>query len=565
MLNMQSKEQEIFASDHILLTVENRLQLWEKNTVCMRLWNMDPTIWKQKPEENVELSNRLGWLNLPSLMQDYINELKDFADEVKKDFNNIVLLGMGGSSLAPEVFFKTFGKKKGYPALKVLDSTHPLSVRKILDNFDLKKTLFIVSSKSGGTTETMSFFYEFYNALMMFGANPGNHFIAITDKGSSLEMLARDKKFRKTFITPGEVGGRYSALTYFGLVPAALIGADIDSLLKNAEHMEKNSSKNTDISSNEGFRLGALLGELNLIKKDKLTFFVSPSISSFPSWIEQLVAESTGKDGKGIIPVILEPPGDSEVYGNDRVFIYYRLKNDDNVQYDSIIEKLKNTGFPVVTIHLDGLYDLGKEIYKWEIATAMAGSVLAINPFDQPNVQLAKTLANESMEEYKRTGILPLEEPAIIYENISLFGNFTSSDIKKAFNEFVSQAVEGDYFAIQSFMPYSDDLDKSIVKLKIVLRDKFHLAVTSGYGPRFLHSTGQLHKGDGNKGLFIQFTSDAVNDLDVLGRGYSFGTLITAQAQGDLKALRNNGRKVISIYLSGKLKDHIDYLTSLLN
>ena len=562
---MQNKGQEIFASDHILLTVENRLQLWKKNTVCMRLWNMGPTIWKQKPEENVELSNRLGWLNLPSFMQDYINELKDFADEVKKDFNKIVLLGMGGSSLAPEVFFKTFGKKKGFPALKVLDSTHPLSVRKILDNFDLKKTLFIVSSKSGGTTETMSFFYAFYNALMMFGANPGNHFIAITDKGSSLEMLARDKKFRKTFITPGEVGGRYSALTYFGLVPAALIGADIDSLLKNAEHMEKNSSKNTDISSNEGFRLGALLGELNLIKKDKLTFFVSPSISSFPSWIEQLVAESTGKDGKGIIPVILEPPGDSEVYGNDRVFIYYRLKNDDNVQYDSIIEKLKNTGFPVVTIHLDGLYDLGKEIYKWEIATAMAGSVLAINPFDQPNVQLAKTLANESMEEYKRTGILPLEKPAIIYENISLFGNFTSSDIKKAFNEFVSQAVEGDYFAIQSFMPYSDDLDKSIVKLKIVLRDKFHLAVTSGYGPRFLHSTGQLHKGDGNKGLFIQFTSDAVNDLDVPGRGYSFGTLITAQAQGDLKALRNNGRKVISIYLSGKLKDHIDYLTSLLN
>jgi glucose-6-phosphate isomerase len=562
---MQNKGQEIFASDHILLTVENRLQLWKKNTVCMRLWNMDPTIWKQKPEENVELSNRLGWLNLPSFMQDYINELKDFADEVKKDFNNIVLLGMGGSSLAPEVFFKTFGKKKGFPALKVLDSTHPLSVRKILDNFDLKKTLFIVSSKSGGTTETMSFFYAFYNALMMFGANPGNHFIAITDKGSSLEMLARDKKFRKTFITPGEVGGRYSALTYFGLVPAALIGADIDSLLKNAEHMEKNSSKNTDISSNEGFRLGALLGELNLIKKDKLTFFVSPSISSFPSWIEQLVAESTGKDGKGIIPVILEPPGDSEVYGNDRVFIYYRLKNDDNVQYDSIIEKLKNTGFPVVTIHLDGLYDLGKEIYKWEIATAMAGSVLAINPFDQPNVQLAKTLANESMEEYKRTGILPLEKPAIIYENISLFGNFTSSDIKKAFNEFVSQAVEGDYFAIQSFMPYSDDLDKSIVKLKIVLRDKFHLAVTSGYGPRFLHSTGQLHKGDGNKGLFIQFTSDAVNDLDVPGRGYSFGTLITAQAQGDLKALRNNGRKVISIYLSGKLKDYIDYPTSLLN
>jgi hypothetical protein len=454
---------------------------------------------------------------------------------------------------------------QGYPALKVLDSTHPLSVRQILDNYNLSKTLFIVSSKSGGTTETMSFFYAFYNALLMFGADQGNHFIAITDKGSSLELLARDKKFRKTFITPGEVGGRYSALTYFGLVPAALIGADIDSLLKNAEQMKKNSGKNSDISFNEGFKLGALLGELNLVKKDKLTFFVSPSISSFPSWIEQLVAESTGKEGKGITPVILEPPGDAKVYGNDRVFIYYRLKSDDNAQYDSNIEKLKNAGFPVVIIHLDGLYDLGKEIYKWEIATAMAGSVMEINPFDQPNVQLAKTLANVSMEEYIETGTLPLEKPAIIHDNMSLFGKFTSYDIKQAFNEFVSQAVEGDYFGIQSFLPYSEDFDTSINKLKMVLRDKFHLAVTSGYGPRFLHSTGQLHKGDGNTGLFVQFTSDAVNDLDVPDRGYSFGTLITAQAQGDLKALRNNSRRVISIHLSGNLKDQIDYLTSLLN
>jgi len=562
---MQNKGQEIFVADNILSAVENRLQLWGKNNACVRLWNLDPTLWKQKPQENVELSNRLGWLNLPSLMQDFINELKDFADDIKKEFDNILLLGMGGSSLAPEVYFNTFGKKPGYPALKVLDSTHPLSVRKMLDNFNLNRTLFIVSSKSGGTTETMSFFYVFYDTLSKSGANPGNNFIAITDKGSSLEKLALDKKFRKIFITPGEVGGRYSALTYFGLVPAALIGADIDSLLKKAEKMENNSRNNSDIGLSEGFRLGALLGELNLIKKDKLTFFVSPSISSFPSWIEQLVAESTGKEGKGIIPVISEPPGEAEVYGNDRIFIYFRLKSDNNTSLDRNIEKLLNAGFPVVILHLDDLYDLGKEIYKWEIVTAMAGSIMEINPFDQPNVQLAKTLANESMEKYKKTGLLPLEKPAIIQGNIALYGKFSSSDIKKAFNEFVSQSVEGDYFAIQSFLPYSDGIDKSIDKLKMVLRDKFHLAVTSGYGPRFLHSTGQLHKGDGNKGLFIQFTSEAVNDLDVPGRGYSFGTLITAQAQGDLKALRNNGRRAISIHLSGKLEDHIDYLTSLLN
>jgi glucose-6-phosphate isomerase len=562
---MPNKGQEIFAGDHILLAVENRLESWKKNNVCARLWNLDPTLWKQKPEENIELSNRLGWLNLPSLMQDYLNELKDFAEEVKINFDNILLLGMGGSSLAPEVFFKTFGGKKGYPGLTVLDSTHPLSVRRIFDNYNLERTLFIISSKSGGTTETMSFFYAFYHALLISCTDPGNQFIAITDKDSSLEMLAQKKRFRKIFITPGEVGGRYSALTYFGLVPAALIGADVGSLLKKAEQMEKNSSKNSDILLSEGFRLGALLGELNIRKKDKITFFVSPLISSFPSWIEQLIAESTGKEGKGIVPVILEPLGDLDVYGNDRFFIYIRLKNDDNTQYDDKIEKLKNTGTPVVIIHLDDLYDLGKEIYKWEIATAMTGSVLEINPFNQPNVQLAKTLANESMEEYKKTGMLPLEKPAIIQKNISLFGKLTSSDIKKAFNEFVSQANEGDYVAIMSFLPYSDDVDSSIEKLKMVIRDKYHIAVTSGYGPRFLHSTGQLHKGDGNKGLFIQLTSDAVNDLDVPGQGYSFGTLITAQAQGDLKALRNNGRRVISVHLESKLNDHIDYLTSLLN
>jgi transaldolase / glucose-6-phosphate isomerase len=562
---MQSKGQEIYAGDHIRSAVENRLRAWKKNNACYRLWDMDPTLWKQSPAEDIELSNRLGWLNLPSLMQKHLGQLNEFAEEIKKEFDNIVLLGMGGSSLAPEVFSKTFGKKKGYPALKVLDSTHPLSVRSILDNYNLNKTLFVVSSKSGGTTETMSFFYAFYESLSKSDSNPGKHFIAITDEGSSLDILARDKNFRKIFITPGEVGGRYSALTYFGLVPAALIGIDIVALLKNSEQMENSSSKNADILISEGFRLGALLGELNLRKIDKLTFLVSPSISSFPSWIEQLVAESTGKEGKGIIPVILEPIGDVDVYSKDRVFIYYKFKDDDNLQYDNLIEQFKSAGFPVVIIYLDELYDLGKEIYKWEIATAMAGSVLEINPFDQPNVQLAKSLANESMEEYKKTGMLPLEKPAIIQGDISLFGKFISSDIKQAFNEFVSQSGEGDYFAIQSFLPFTEELDSSIDQFKIVLRNKFRLAVTSGYGPRFLHSTGQLHKGDGNKGLFIQFTSDAVNDLDVTGRGYSFNTLITAQAQGDLKALRNNGRRVIRIHLSGNIKDHIDYLTSLLN
>jgi transaldolase / glucose-6-phosphate isomerase len=561
---MQSNGSGVFAGNNILSAVDNRLQSWGRNNVLAKLWDLDPTLWKQKPEENVELANRLGWLNLPSLMQNHTKELEEFSDEIRKTFNNIVLLGMGGSSLAPEVFYKTFGKKKGFPTLTILDSTHPLSVRRILDNYNLNDTLFIVSSKSGGTTETMSFFYTFYDAIAKSSTSPGNNFIAITDKGSSLELIAQEKRFRRIFITPDDVGGRYSVLTYFGLVPAALIGVDVNALLKNAEKMEKSCSKDSDILLCEGFRLGALLGELNLIKKDKITFIVSPSLSSFPSWIEQLVAESTGKEGKGILPVISEPSGDLNVYGDDRAFVYYKLKNDDNNYQDITIQNLKKAGFPVVIIYLDDLYDLGKEFYKWEIATAMAGSILSINPFDQPNVQLAKTLANESMEQYKKTGKLPVETPALIHNNISIFGKFKSTEIKTAFIEFVSQASEGDYFTIQSFLPYSDNLDISIDKLKVILRDKFHFAVTSGYGPRFLHSTGQLHKGDGNKGLFIQITSDPVYDLDVPGRGYTFGTLITAQAQGDLRALRNNERRVISIHLSGNLNDHIDYLTSLL-
>jgi glucose-6-phosphate isomerase len=561
---MPNYRQDIFAPKDILPLVENRLQSWKQQNISSRLWDLDPTIWKQKPEENIELSNRLGWLNLPVEMQKSIQDLKDFTQEIKKDFDQVVLLGMGGSSLAPEVFYKTYGGAKGFPKLTVLDSTHPLSVRKILDNANLERTLFIVSSKSGGTTETMSFFYTFYDALSKSINDPGSHFIAITDKGSGLEKLALDKKFRKIFITPAEVGGRYSALTYFGLVPAALIGTDIETLLNRAESMRKKCTSDKDILESDGFRLGALLGELNLKSIDKVTFIVSPQVSSFSSWIEQLIAESTGKEGKGILPVTFESLGKSNVYGKDRVFIYIRLNNDDNNLLDTKIDELKK-GFPVVTIQLNDNYDLGQEIYKWEIATAMAGSIMQINPFDQPNVQLAKSLANESMEEYKKKGALPKEKPAIVQDEISLYGKTDASDLKTAFREFVSGAKEGDYLAIMAFIPFSDSVESSIENLKTVIRNKFHIAVTSGYGPRFLHSTGQLHKGDGNKGLFIQFTSDPVNDLEVPGKGYSFGTLITAQAQGDLKALRNNERRVISIHLSGNLKEHIDYLSTLLN
>jgi hypothetical protein len=361
------------------------------------------------------------------------------------------------------------------------------------------------------------------------------------------------------------VGGRYSALTYFGLVPAALIGADLTALLKSAEKMEKSCGKDSDIFASDGFRLGAFLGELSLMKKDKITFFISPEISSFPAWIEQLIAESTGKEGKGIVPVAFEPAGRPDLYGTDRGFVYIRLKGGDNNKTDDEISELKNSGFPVVIINIDNVYDLGREIYMWEIATALAGSILEINPFDQPNVQLAKSLANQSMEQYGKTGKLPTEKPAFTEKNISFFGESIILNLKGAINEFLTTLKEGNYLAIMAFVPFSDEVETSIENFKRVIRNKCRVAVTSGYGPRFLHSTGQLHKGDGNKGLFIQITTDPIKDLDVPGKGYSFGTLITAQAQGDLTALRNNGRKVVRLHISGNLKDHIDYLTSLID
>lgn len=562
---MQNNGIEIYANSQILSAIESRLESWKKNNIVSRVWNLDPTVWKKNPEDNVELSNRLGWLKLPSEMKHQVHIIETFVSESIPQFDDIVLLGMGGSSLAPEVFYKTYGKSTGYPRLIVLDSTHPLSVRKILDHYNLERTLFVVSSKSGGTTETMSFFYTFYDALSKKKLNPGNNFIAITDSGSGLEKIAKEKEFRKIFTTPSEVGGRYSALTFFGLVPAALIGTDLTSLLESAEWMAENCSMDSDVLTSEGFRLGALLGELHLIHKNKITLFVSPRISSFPAWIEQLIAESTGKEGKGIVPVAFEPLGKPSDYGSDRVFVYLRLKDDINTLLDNEIHILKESGFPVVTIPLENLYALGKEIYRWEIATAMAGSVMEINPFNQPNVQLAKSLANESMEEYKKTGKLPAEKPALTEHGISCFGDIPADNLEIVLSEFLSLLDAGKYLSVMAFIPFSEEVEISIEKFKTDLRNKFHIAVTSGFGPRFLHSTGQLHKGDGNEGVFIQLTSDPVNDLEVPGKGYSFGTLITAQAQGDLKALKNNGRNVIRFHLSGNLKEQIDYLTSKIN
>lgn len=557
LLNELSGKQTFYINNDLRDSVRNRLENWKKEKTVNRVWQKDSTVWKEKKEEDIELSNRLGWLNLATEMKSSVDELNLFSDEIKNEFNNIVLLGMGGSSLAPEVFFKVFGAKDGYPALTVLDSTHPDAVNKILENYNLEKTLFIVSSKSGGTAETMSFFYVMFSTVSKLKKNAGENFVAITDSGSGLEKLAKEKNFRKIFNTQSEVGGRYSALTFFGLVPAVLIGVDVNKLLNNASVLTSACSPDISLENNPGFLLGALMGEAALQGKNKLTIFASPKIFSFTSWVEQLIAESTGKEEKGILPVADEFPGDVSDYGNDRLFVYLRLKDDNNILTDKKVEELAKTGEPGILIELDNIYDLGKEFFRWEMATAMAGSVLNINPFDQPNVQLAKSLANESLDEYRKSGSLPIEKPTLSEAGILYYGETFATTIKEAVDEFLHHVNKNDYISLMSFVQPNDETDKVLHELSVLFRNKFKTAVTFGYGPRFLHSTGQLHKGDGNQGVFIQFTSDFEKDIDVPAQGYSFGTLISAQAQGDLKALKNMKRRVIRIHFEGNVAEGI--------
>jgi transaldolase/glucose-6-phosphate isomerase len=547
-------------SSQIQTLVQKRMKIWLDKNMASRLWQKDPCIWKENPEEQVELANRLGWLNIIEQMQNKIKELKTLVEDVCSRYDHVILLGMGGSSLAPEVFFKTFGNKKGYPDLKILDSTHPQAVQNILDNYPLTKTLFLVSSKSGGTIETISFYKFFYSRLQKKTNEPGRHFIALTDAGSGLEKIAREKGFFEIFNTPEDVGGRFSALTYYGLLPAALIGMDLELLLKEALVMKNDCSPSNPVDKNPGFILGAALGEMALQGKDKVSFIISPAVASFGDWIEQLIAESTGKEGKGILPVTAEDVLGIEYFGDDRVFVYLRLEHDDNKELDRFVEKLKKDNRPVISIRLKDKYDLGGEFFRWEMTTAMIGEVLKIHPFNQPDVQLAKTLAAESLQAYKKDGQLPQSTPVYNKDNISVFGASAGAGIKEIIHKFFSSLHKGDYIAIMGFIPPSDEVDRLLREFANGLLKKYHVPVTTGYGPRFLHSTGQLHKGGKNNGYFVQITCEPEEDFEVADAGYSFNVLISAQAQGDMQALINRGRKVIRFHIHGRMVDGLKKL-----
>ncbi len=535
-----------------------------KQKVASRAWEHDHTLWKPDPDE---ITNRLGWLDIASRMQENIAELTTFAAEVCADgITDVLLLGMGGSSLAPDLFALTFGSAKGHPDLKVLDSTDPGAVAAHAERLDPATSLFVVSTKSGGTVETLSFFKYFYNwTVSALGKEAaGSHFIAVTDPGSKLAALAADLDFRKVFENDPTIGGRFSALSYFGLVPAALIGVDLVKLLTSAIAME-DMLRATDPAENPGVWLGVTLGELAEQGRDKLTLVTVPGLAAFGDWVEQLIAESTGKEGKGIVPVVGEPLGALALYGEDRVFVDMSIGGP-----NTALRELAHAGHPVIHITLDDVYDLGGQFVLWEFATAVAGWRMGIQPFDQPNVESSKVASRKVMNEFSQTGMLPQTRPAVESDGMGLFGDVSGDSVPDALRSFLEAVRPGDYISLQAYLPPHEGTSEALQALRLALREQYHVATTTGYGPRFLHSTGQLHKGDDGSGVFIQFSADMPQYAGIPDepgssvRTVTFAILKTSQVLGDAEALRAADRRMVRIHLGSDPVSTLKVLTKAL-
>ncbi len=528
-----------------------------------RIWSFDPTVWKSDAETGKKIVNRLGWLAVVPEMQAQLPGLLAFVDEVRAaGFTHAVLCGMGGSSLAPEVFRDTFGVQPGFLDLVVLDTTDPATVLLMDARSDPAKTLFVISTKSGGTTETLSYFQHFYARVQAAkGDRAGENFIAITDPGSGLETLAQQYKFRRTFLNRADIGGRYSALTYFGLVPAALVGADVGLLLARAQEMAQQCGPNVPPAQNPGFVLGAAMGTLGLAGRDKVTFIPSVQIATYGYWVEQLIAESTGKEGKGLVPVEGEPVGVPAAYGNDRFFAYLRLDADPS--QDMAVEALKTAGHPVMTYHLRDVYDIGAQMVLWEFATGVAGGLMDINPFDEPNVQESKDNTARLLTQWEQTGTLP--QPGVVVSTgaLSIAGTVSGDTVTEALAGFLNELRPGDYFDIAGYVTRNTESATAFLQMRTAVRDAKRVATTVGFGPRFLHSTGQLHKGGPNTGVFLQVVlAVEPQDADIPGAPYTFATLIAAQALGDLQSLGAHGRRAVRVYLSGEPTAALHELTA---
>ncbi len=568
--------------------IDARLAKLGQKKFSSRLWDRDPSLWKAEAEAQRVIKNSLGWLTVSRTMLERVEEVLSFVQEAKRaGFKHAVLLGMGGSSLCPDVCRATFGTAPGYLDLHVLDSTVPASVSRVGKSVDLARTLFLVSSKSGGTTETLSFYKYFYDRVRgTAGDRAGENFVAITDPGTALEKLAREENFRRVFHGHPDIGGRYSALSNFGIVPAALAGVDVRALLDRAERMAQACASSVPPQDNPGLKLGVSMAEAAGAGRDKVTFVLSPGIETFSGWVEQLIAESTGKEGKGLVPVAGEELGEPGVYGNDRLFVYLRLvPYDEETRHvdDEILRKLRDlecAGHPIISIDLPNKIDLGREFFRWEFATAAAGGLLGINPFDQPNVQESKGNTDRLLAEFRSLGRLTEGIPALREsEGLELYCDVaTRASLARIIHQsgpeansaqnyvaaFLGQAKAGDYVALLAYLEYPSEHDALLKSLRMCLRDSLHLATTLGYGPRFLHSTGQLHKGGPNNGLFIQITADDVEDLPVPGEPYTFSVLKRAQALGDLQSLQTKNRRVVRFHLAKGTKDGLARLATLI-
>ena len=498
-----------------------------------RLWVRDHRLWKEDP---TDITNRLGWLTIIEYMKDRTEELRTFATSAKKrGIRDVVLLGMGGSSLGPEVLRATFGSLNGFPRVWVLDSTVPGWVRQVTQSIDPARSLFILASKSGGTIEVMSLFGHFWELVHQTpGHQGGAQFVAITDPGTGLEKLAAAHQFWRIFTNPPDIGGRYSVLSYFGLVPAALMGINVARLLARATAMAQACRIQSPLEQNPGADLGAAMASLAEAGRNKITLIASPQIAAFGLWAEQLLAESTGKEGTGLIPVAHEPIVTPTAYGTDRLFIYLRLKGDQNRQLDRQIAGLARQGHPILTLTLQDRYDLAAEFFRWEVATALAGHLLGIHPFDQPNVQESKDNTARVLATIQSTGRLPKQ---------------VTSTAAQAASQLKRQCRPGAYVAILAYTTPSSKMEQAIRSLRRALVSHHHVTTTAGYGPRYLHSTGQLHKGGPRNGLFLQLVDRMIPDLSIPGKPFTFRTLAQAQAAGDIQALHAHGQQAIVLPL----------------
>jgi len=536
--------------DDLEAKVQAALQDWADGGKVGRLWARDATLWTGRDE-----ARWLGWFGIVDQQLGRVDDVRRAAEDVRQaGLSHVLVLGMGGSSLCPEVLRMTFGRLVGWPELHVLDSTDPAQVRTLETTVDLARTLFIVASKSGTTLEPNIFKQHFFECVKatVGAAEVGRRFVAITDPGSQMQRVAEADGFRRVFFGLPSIGGRYSALSDFGMVPAAVMGLDVARLLGRAAEMARACAASVSVEENPGAALGIVMGVLAKNGRDKATLVASPGIQGLGAWLEQLLAESTGKGGQGLIPIDREPVGAPGVYGADRFFVYLRLSSAPDAEQDLRVEALERAGQPLVRITVDDPYDLGAEFFRWEFATAVAGAMLHVNPFDQPDVEASKLATRRLTDEYEKTGALPSQAAVRVDD----------PNLRAALRNHLGRLGAGDYAALLAYVEMSDEHERELRAIRGTIRDRYRVATCLGFGPRFLHSTGQAYKGGPNSGVFLQITCDDAVDVPVPGQKYTFGVVKAAQAQGDFQVLVERGRRALRIHLGKDVKGGLATLRS---